>query len=231
MFRPCVELYFARRRGAKELTMKTIRCAVFASFLLCAAATGFAQNFEVTGYGGGQFTGGADLSTTIFQRIEVDNSANYGVIVGYLIGEHGGVEFQWNRSTGDTRLEPRTGGPSVKIFALDQNQYMGNFVFHFKERESKLRPFAFFGLGASHLSPDRANVDSITRFAFAIGGGAKVNLHKHFGLRGQVRYAPTYLTTTTEGFWCDPFWGGCWTVGDDHYLHAFDVSAGITFRF
>ena len=190
-----------------------------------------AQNVEVTGYVGGKFTGGADLSTTIFQRIEVDNSTNYGVSLGYLLGEHYGVEFQWDHSQADTRLEPRGGGPTIRIFSLNQNQYMGNFLFHFKDREAKLRPYMFFGLGASDLSPDRENVDGITRFAFALGGGAKYNIGRHFGVRGQLRYAPTYLTTTDEGFWCDPFWGGCWVVGDDRYLHSFDITGGLTFRF
>jgi hypothetical protein len=209
--------------------MKTTFFSALASFFLLTSA--FAQNVEVTGYVGGKFTGGVDLSTTIFDRVEVDNSANYGISLGYLLGEHAGVEFQWDHASADTRLEPRTGGPSIKIFSLNQNQYMGNFLFHFKEREAKLRPYMFFGLGASSLSPDREHVEGITRFAFAVGGGAKYNIGKHFGLRGQARYAPTYLTTTTEGFWCDPIWGGCWTVGDDHYLHSFDITGGVMFRF
>jgi hypothetical protein len=211
--------------------MRKISFAVFAIFLVFAAPSVFAQNIEVGGYVGGKFTGGVDLSTTIFDRIEVDNSATYGITLGYLLGEHAEVEFQWDHANAGTRLEPRSGGPSAKIFNLTQNQYMGNFLFHFKDREQKVRPYLFFGLGASNLAPDRFNVDSITRFAFAVGGGAKYSLGKHFGLRGQARYAPTYLTTTHEGFWCDPFWGGCWSVGDDHYLNSFDITGGITFRF
>jgi hypothetical protein len=80
-------------------------------------------------------------------------------------------------------------------------------------RESKLRPFRFFGLGASDLSPDRSGVSGVTRFAFAFGGGAKYNVSKHFGFRGQAKWSPTYLATTDAGYWCDPFWGGCRVVG------------------
>ena len=108
---------------------------------------------------------------------------------------------------------------------------MGNFVFHFAERESKMRPFAFFGVGASDLSPDRSGVNGATRFAFSLGGGAKYNFSKHLGFRGQAKWSPTYITTTDGGYWCDPFWGGCWVVGNDHYLHEFDVTGGITLRF
>jgi opacity protein-like surface antigen len=156
---------------------------------------------------------------------------NYGVTAGYLFGEHFGLEFQWNHTAADTFAQPVVGGSEIKVFTLDQNQYMGNFLFHFTGEESALRPFAFFGLGASSLSPNRTGVSGATRFAFSLGAGAKYNLSKHFGLRGQLKYSPTYLTTTDGGYWCDPFWGGCWVVGNNHYLNEFDITGGITFRF
>ena len=207
---------------------KVVLSALIVFFLLTSA---FSQNVELTGYVGGQFNGGLDLSTSLFRRIEVENSMNYGLSAGYLVGEHYGVEFQWNHSKADTFAQPAGGGSDIKVFALNQDQYMGNFLFHFTDREAKLRPFAFFGLGASHLSPDRSGVDSTTRFAFSLGGGAKYNISKHFALRGQAKWSPTYITTTDGGYWCDPFWGGCWVVGNDHYLHEFDITGGITFRF
>ena len=207
---------------------KVALSALIVLFLLTSA---FSQNVELTGYVGCQLNGGLDLSTSLFRRIEVENSMNYGLSAGYLVGEHYGVEFQWNHSKADTLAQPAGGGSDIKVFALNQDQYMGNFLFHFTDREAKLRPFAFFGLGASHLSPDRSGVDSTTRFAFSLGGGAKYNISKHFALRGQAKWSPTYITTTDGGYWCDPFWGGCWVVGNDHYLHEFDITGGITFRF
>ena len=99
------------------------------------------------------------------------------------------------------------------------------------DREAKLRPFGFFGLGASDLSPDRSGVNGATRFTFALGAGAKYNVSNHLGFRGQIKWSPTYLTTTDGGYWCDPFWGGCWVVGNNHYLHEFDFTGGITLRF
>jgi hypothetical protein len=168
----------------------------------------------------------------MFHRLEVRNGANYGVIAGYLLGEHGGVEFQWNHNKADAAGQPIGGGSSVTLFNLTQNQYMGNFLFHLTPRESKLRPFAFVGLGANALSADRSGVSGSTRFTWALGVGAKYNMGQHFGLRAQFRYAPTYLTTTsTGGYWCDPFWGGCWAAGNSHYLNEFDFTGGITLRF
>src|SRR6476646_6163070 len=127
---------------------------IVGSFVTSAVAqesSAAAQNFEINLYVGGQINGGTDLSTTLFNRIEVANSVNYGITTGYLIGEHAGVEFQWNHNSADTTGQ--IGGvSSAKLFSLNQNQYMGNFLFHLTSREAKMRPFLFFGLGANALS-------------------------------------------------------------------------------
>ncbi|MGE0405651.1 MAG: outer membrane beta-barrel protein [Candidatus Korobacteraceae bacterium] len=212
------------------MNSRHIFLSALASLLVLVSTSAFAQTFEVTAHLGGQINGGLDLSTTQFDRIEVKNALNYGATVGALLGEHYGVEFQWNRTSADTLAQPLLGGPDTRIFNLSQNQYMGNFVYHFTGREMPLRPFAYFGMGASDLSPGRG-VDGTTQFAVAVGAGAKYNFSKHFGLRGQVKWSPTYITTTDAGYWCDPFWGGCWVVGNDKYFHEFDMTGGITFRF
>jgi len=208
-----------------------IRTILLSALICLVLPSAFAQRVEIGGFVGGQLNGGLDLSTSLFRRIDVQNSMNYGVTAGYLFGEHYGLEFQWNHTAADTVAQPVVGGADIKVFTLDQNQYMGNFLFHFTGEESHLRPFAFFGLGASSLSPNRTGVSGATRFAFSLGAGAKYNLSKHFGLRGQLKYSPTYLTTSDGGYWCDPFWGGCWVVGNNHYLNEFDMTGGITFRF
>jgi len=199
---------------------------------LVGAPSAWAQKgIEITPFIGGQTNGGLDVSTALFDRINVKNGLNYGASAGYSIGKYGAVEFMWNHNQADTLAQPRSGGADLEVFSLNTNQYIGDFVFHFKDRESRLRPFALFGAGVSNLSPDRDNVKSITRFTWAFGGGAKYNFSKHLGLRLQAKWSPAYITTTTTGYWCDPFWGGCWSQGDSHFLHEFDATAGFTLRF
>ena len=196
-----------------------------------AAAMASGQNFEVTASVGGQLNGGLDLSTTSFHRIDVQNGLVYGLGGGYLLGDHMGVEFTWAYNKADTVAQPRGGGPEKKVFTLDTNQYFGNFLFHFARREKPLRPFVLVGGGATNLSPALDGVNGTTRFAWALGGGAKYNFSRWLGLRFQAKWSPTYITTTTAGYWCSPSWGGCWAVGDNHFLNEFDATAGITVRF
>ena len=212
--------------------MKTRILSAITSFFFLTSAAAFAQNVEITGHVGYQLNGGLDnLQTVLFERLEIENSTNYGASIGYLVSDGLGLEFQWNHTQADALAEPFGGGPDVRLFSMNENQYMGNVVWHFTPREEKVRPFAFIGLGATSLTPDRPNVDGTTKFSWAVGTGAKYNINDYFGLRGTLRYSPTYITSTAEGYWCDPFWGGCWTLADYHYLHSFDLSGGITFRF
>jgi opacity protein-like surface antigen len=210
------------------MKMRVIAVLILGSLVTSALA----QNVEVTANVGGQINGGVDLSTSLFHRIDVHNSVNYGLTLGYLLGEHYSVEFQWNRNEADTFAQPiGVGFSSVKVFSLTQNQYLGNVLFHFTPRDVKLRPFVLFGVGANDMNADRSGVNGATRFVYALGAGAKYNASKHIGFRGQFKWSPTYITTTDGGYWCDPFWGGCWVVGNNHYLNEFDMTGGITFRF
>jgi opacity protein-like surface antigen len=211
--------------------MKTNLLWAAIAWTVIAAPPAWSQRgIEVTPFIGGQINSGLDLSTPIYNRIEVQNGLNYGVSVGYLIGNHAGVDFMWNHNHADT-LAQSIGGPDQKVFNLNSNQYLGAFLLHFKGRESRLRPFVLFGAGATNLAPDRSHVNSITRFAWVFGGGVKYSLSKHLGVRLQAKWSPTYINTITEGVWCDPFWFGCWTKGDSVFLKEFDGTAGLMFRF
>ena len=189
-----------------------------------------AQNFEVTPFVGGQINGGLIISTVRFQRIDLPNGLGYGLTSGYLFRDYYGFEFTWNRNNADAAAEPVGGGPKQPIFRLRTDQYFGQMVLHFTSREDKLRPFAFFGVGATELSPHTRDVKGAIRFNWDLGAGAKYELAKHLGLRVQAKYGPTYIATHS-GYWCNPSWGGCLNVGNKQYLNEFDANAGITLRF
>jgi opacity protein-like surface antigen len=202
------------------------------AWTVVAAPTAWAQRgIEVTPFVGGQMNGGLDLSTALYNRIEVQNGLNYGVSASYSVGKYASVEFMWNHNQADTLGQSTGGNADRKVFSLNTNQYLGDFLMHFKDSESRLRPFVFLGAGATNLAPNRKDVNSITRFAWVFGGGAKYSLSKHLGLRLQAKWSPTYINTTTEGIWCDPLWAGCWAKGDSVFLHELDATAGLTFRF
>jgi hypothetical protein len=199
--------------------------------MILGAATAFGQNIELTGFIGGQMNSGLDVSTAFFRRIDVQNGMTYGLAAGLLRGDYYGAEFMWAYNKADTVAQPTGGGSGVKVFTLDTNQYIGNFLIHFARREKPIRPFVLLGVGATNLHPARVGVDSSTRLVGDLGAGVKYNFSRRLGLRLQAKWSPAYLATTKAGYWCDPVWGGCWAVGDNHYLHEFDATAGVSLRF
>ncbi|HEY2118188.1 MAG TPA: outer membrane beta-barrel protein [Candidatus Acidoferrum sp.] len=212
--------------------MKTNQLFAAIAWAVLAAPTAWAQKgIEVTPFFGGQINGGVDLSTARYNRIEVQNGLNYGVSASYAINKYTAVEFMWNHNKADTLAQPTGGGADLKVFSLTSNQYLGDVVVHFKDPESRLRPFVLLGAGATNLAPDRSQVNSITRFAWVFGGGVKYDLSKHLGVRLQAKWSPTYINTVTTGVWCDPFWAGCWAKGDSVFLNEIDGTVGLTLRF
>jgi hypothetical protein len=161
----------------------------------------------------------------------VQNGLNYGVSASYSISRRASVEFMWNHNQTDALGQPVGGNVGVKLFSLTTNQYLGDFLLHFKDSESRLRPFVFGGAGVNNLAPNRSGVNSTNRFAWVFGGGLKYGLSKHLGVRLQAKWSPTYINTFTQAIWCDPFWAGCWTKGDSVFLHELDATVGLTFRF
>jgi len=197
-----------------------------------AAPPAFAQNgIEVTPFVGGQINGGVNLATPLYTNLNVQNGLNYGVSATYLLREYSGVDFIWNHNQANTVTQLVSGGTQLNVFTLKTNQFLGDFVIHFKNRESRFRPYAFMGAGITTLSADRGRSNTTTRFAWVFGGGVKYSLSQHFGVRAQAKWSPTYINTTTAGVWCDPYWGGCWTKGDSVFLNEFDFTGGVTFRF
>jgi len=212
--------------------MKTNLVLVALAWTVATAPTTRAQRgIEVTPFIGGQVNRGVDLSTLLFKRLDVQNGLNYGVIVGYPVNNIANVEFMWNHNQADALGQPASGGPDQKLFLLKTNQYLGDVLLHFKNRENRLRPFVLFGAGVSNLAADRSHVGSITRFAWVFGGGIKYTLGEHLGVRLQGKWSPTYINTITTGVWCDPFWAGCWEKGDSVFLKEFDGTVGLTIRF
>lgn len=127
------------------------------------SCNGHGAEFRAHGFFGRQANGGLDLSTAFFRRIDVQNGNAYGLAAGYLRGDYYGLEFMWAYNKADTLAQPAGGGSGIKIFTLDTNQYIGNFLFHFTGREKAIRPFMMLGMGATNLHPAREGVSSSTR--------------------------------------------------------------------
>jgi opacity protein-like surface antigen len=209
-----------------------VRLLLAVAWVALAAPAAWSQKgIEITPFIGGQINGGLDISTPVFNSIDMQNGMSYGVSGVYLLREYTGVEFMWNHNTANTLAQMTDGGPGPRVLEVHTNQFLGDFIVHFKSRESRFRPYVLVGAGISNLAAGGNYSGSITRFAWAFGGGVKYNLSQHLGVRLQMKTSPTYINSGAKQFWCEPSTGGCWSIGENNFLQELDFSGGITFRF
>jgi Outer membrane protein beta-barrel domain len=211
-------------------------------FVLVASAPLRAQKVEVS-FGGGYTTseGVTTEGTTIpvlggYNKIDVVSGGAFNFTVGFNVTPQAQIEFLYGRQA--SKLRATGVGADLDLVKSHVDSYHVNFVYNWGEEDSKIRPFAFGGVGATYygfgdpISPLLAgtNVDGNTQFSTNWGAGVKVYFNKNVGVKGMVRWVPTYIKSTSAGYWCDPYYG-CWLVGDPDYSHQFEITGGITFRF
>ena len=81
------------------------------AWIVVAAPTAWSQKgIEIAPFVGRQINSGLDISTAVFNRIEVQNGLNYGISGVYLLGEYTGVEFMWNHNKANTPAQFTGGG-------------------------------------------------------------------------------------------------------------------------
>ena len=171
--------------------------------MILLAAMAWGQNVEVTGLLGGQKNGGIDLSTTLFNRFEVQNGKNYGLAVGYLLGDRFGAEFSWTYNKADALARPISTGPEVQVFTMDTNQYFGNVQYHFASRSKPFRPFIMAGVGEVSFRPARQGINASDRFAWDVGGGVKADAREGLRwLRRAARRGDPVLRQARSPPWC-----------------------------
>jgi opacity protein-like surface antigen len=145
------------------------------------------------------------------------------------------VGFLWGRQ--DTDLVA-SGTVAVAVAPLTIDNYHGFLAYNFGAADDVVRPYLLGGLGATRYGRIQIAGDSLTldlpagsRFSTTWGAGVKVYPARNFGVFGGVRWTPTYIKSDGAGWWCDPWWGGCWVVGNAQYSNQWEFNGGINLRF
>jgi hypothetical protein len=194
-----------------------------------------AQRVEASANVGWTFSDGVSFSGIpvnggIYTRADPKDSVSYSLSFGVFVTHQVEVEFLWNHQP--TKLEVTGTAPTLTT-NMHVDNYHGNIVFNGHELHSHIRPFFYFGLGATNYGDavfPSVTVQGLTRFSWAAGAGIKAYPSPHVGFRAAVRWVPTWIKTDQVGWWCDPFWG-CVPAGNTQYSNQFELSGGVTVRF
>lgn len=217
-----------------------------AAFLLAAVSTNAQGRFEVTPFVGYETSGSYPLDVlssaggplALVDRLRVNDALAYGSFLGYNLSENFQLEFMWDRNNTSYSAHDITTQEYYKAYNSDIDQFQFGGLYMFRGSEHRLRPYFAASLGFTHDSngsvttpgsPTVGTTPNRTAFAYSLGGGVKYYLNRHVGLRGDVRFLPTY-GSSSNGEYCDPFFG-CYTARVRNYLDRGNFVGGLIFRF
>jgi len=217
-----------------------------AAFLLAAVTTKAQGRFEVTPFVGYETSGtypidvlsGRGGSLALVDHLRVNDALSYGSFLGYNLTENAQLEFMWDRNNTSYSARDITTLQYFKAYNSDIDQFQFGGLYMFRNSEHRLRPYVAASLGFTHDSngnvttsgsTSAGTTQNRTAFAYSVGGGVKYYLNRHVGLRGDLRFLPTY-GNSSNGVYCDPFFG-CYSARIRNYLDRGNFVGGLIFRF
>ena len=179
--------------------MKSRVALLFLAAALAGAATAKAQlrsgTVEINPFAGWLFGGefshshGFDFDHT---HVDVDDDVTYGGRIGYNFTSLFQIEGEYSRTETHFVLRQRH-FDDVRLGDLRMEYFLGYLTFNFGH--GRVVPFFTIGAGGANLVPEvlGTSSESDIRFTAAAGGGVKVFLNPHFGLRFDGRAYSTWL--------------------------------------
>lgn len=213
----------------RQFSMRNRMRAALALALLAAAGSASAQqapdeysSWEFTPFYGFMGGGSFEDSTTNTDR-DLDEDNSFGLIINAAADQWRHYELMYVKQ--GTSLE----GTVPMDVDVEYLQLGGTVTY-----EDAETVFPYFGitLGAARFSPDGAGMDDETKFAMSIGGGFKVPVTDHFGVRFDVRAFATFLNSDGSIFCASDSSGGTCAIRakSDTFLQ-YQAALGVTFGF
>lgn len=212
------------------MKIRTMGFAMAALFLLAAISTHAQGRFEIDPFVGYETSGSYPITSTTgnVDQLRLNGSFAFGTFVDYSLTENFQPEFIWNHNNSSYSAQETATGTYFNAFHSNVDQFQFGGIYMFRSSEVKLRPYAGASLGFTHEGNNNGNPDR-TAFSWSIGGGVKYELTRHFGLRGDIRYFPTY-GSSSQGTYCDPFFG-CYPANIHNWLNRANMVGGFVFKF
>ncbi len=155
---------------------------------------------------------------------QIESDISYGGVLSFRVRSGGWVDLTYIRQDSEAYLQEFGNPARDKLFDLGTNYF---FIGGRQEapRQGPAIPFFNFNLGTTNLSPkDTSEYQSIWKFAFMAGVGAKWALGNRVMLNTQIRAIGTTLWGGT-GFWCG--FGGCSIGVSGNAMWQGEILAGL----
>jgi len=201
-----------------------VAAALLLSSVLFPGEAGAEWGLEITPYAG-YTIGGSFTDNATGANLDVQEGGSYGLVLGLPDTP----ETQYELFYGLQRTKVTGGGTfgGGTLFDLDIHYLHlgGTYLF----TGEKVRPFISGGLGATHFVPSGSGMNAKTYFSLSLGGGVKVPVSGHVGLRFEGRGVMTILPDSTQIFCVSSGGAACNVKVQGDVLGQILLMAGITF--
>jgi opacity protein-like surface antigen len=207
------------------MKMRTSWLAVVALLLVATIPVHAQSKFEVTPFVGWESSGSYPVSSnSTIDNVRLNSSASFGGFFDYSLSENFQPEFIWAHNNTSYSAHDYLTNSYFSAWHTDNDQFQFGGIFLLRNSEVKLRPYFGMGLGFSHEGNNNGVADR-TAFSWNIGGGVKYFVTQHIGFRGDIRYIPTYGSSSVA---IDPFYG---PYTAHNYLNRANLAVGIDIKF
>ena len=171
--------------------------AAAAGLLLCLASPARAEEqreyneFEFTPFLG-QMAGGEFEDPTDDSDRDLDADTDFGIFVD--------AATDWWRHYEMLYVSQSTRVKGATPFDLDVQYLQFGGTVAYPDSSHRVVPYFGMTVGAARFSPDGSGLDDETKFAFTIGGGVRVPITDHFGVRLDLRAYGTVLDSEGDLF-------------------------------
>jgi opacity protein-like surface antigen len=199
-----------------------------AAVLLSLASPAQAQqpkqynNWEFTPFvgtmAGGEFEDPTDNSSR-----DLDADTDFGIFVD--------VATDWWRHYEMLFTSQSTRVKGAEPFDMDVQYLQFGGTVAYPEPTNRVIPYFGMTVGAARFSPNAAGLDDETKFAFTIGGGVRVPINDHFGVRLDLRAFGTVLGSEGDLFCVSDAGLTCRIKAKSDLLLQYSANLGVIIGF
>ena len=194
---------------------------ILLAVLVLGATPAFAQRTEVALLGGYTTAADIDRKAVGIETLEVESGFTWGLSATHFFSDHAGLAVSWSQQ--QTGIGIGTAASEAELFDMNLGLLHGSFVYRFGGADARVSPFATAGAGAAFLGAK--DLESETKFSWAVGAGLKWFPSRSAGAMVQGRYVSTMTNDDDSSGFCDPF-GFC-----QGSLGQFEITGGLILRF
>jgi len=202
---------------------------LLAALLAAIPANAIADDarFALTPLVGYRFGGNFEIEDSDL-RVELDDSASFGLLFNAYHGPNTTWEVLYTQQQTKSRIDP----PNTATSAVDTDIHVLHLGGTYHGDSDTVQPYVALTVGGTHVRTATTGSQSDTFFSGSIGIGANVFPRRRFGLRFEARAYGT-LTDSSTDLYCStgPDQNVCAVRIEGTVLSQVETFVGFSYRF